>query len=71
MIYSRNLACHPLSSVLTCRCAVNVTGKWQTQKAPLIGQDYWQLGPDGTMRDLILASEYPSALLLHDSCMLA
>lgn len=30
-------------------------GKWQTQKAPLIGQDYWQLGPEGTMRDLILA----------------
>ena len=39
-------------------CDACDAGKWKTQKAPLIGQDYWQLGPDGTMRDLILASEY-------------
>mmetsp|Transcript_55326 Transcript_55326/g.135505 ORF Transcript_55326/g.135505 Transcript_55326/m.135505 type:complete len:342 (-) Transcript_55326:285-1310(-) len=30
-------------------------GEWQTAPAPAIGIDYWQLGKDATMRDLILA----------------
>lgn len=30
-------------------------GEWRTQRAPAIAIDYWQLGPDATMRDLMLA----------------